>query len=128
MTKTVTEYSKGDNSRQAREELIFAHDLNEVYLLVDFVSGRSDRSLSTLSINDPDDKKTSLTTSEVVRAISSMRYPTPPHEEVANARNAAILLLVKDQLSSVARPARSLTIAYTAMFVDAEAAWRSSWL
>jgi hypothetical protein len=30
-------------------------DLNEVHMLIDFVSGRADRSLTTLSFRDPQD-------------------------------------------------------------------------
>ena len=109
-----------DASRKAREGL-FDQELNEVALLIDFISGRSDRSLSALAIPDPDDRTKTLTFAEVVERVSSMRYPPPPATEVANARNSAILLLAKDQLSYLASPVRGLTIAYTAMFVDAEA-------
>jgi hypothetical protein len=116
-----------EDSRQAREGL-FNQELNEVVLLIDYISGRSDRSLSTLTINDPEDHSKILTVPEVINAISSMRYPTPPGAEVANARNAAILLLAKDQLSYLAAPVRGLTIAYTAMFVDAEAKHRPAFV
>ena len=118
---------QGAASKLARERL-FDQELNEVALLIDFVSGRSDRSLSALTISDPDNNTKALSAAEIVKRIGTMRYPTPPDEEVANARNAAILLLVKDQLSYLAKPVRGSTIAYTAMFVDAEAVYIPAFL
>jgi hypothetical protein len=108
------------------DELIFKQDLNEVHLLIDFVSGRADRSLSTLSMPDPADPTNKMINSgDILMRIAKMRYP--PHElPVINAQNAAILLMAKDRLSAMAAPARGLTIAYTTMFIDAEAG-RSIW-
>src|SRR5690349_9879029 len=78
------------------EELIFKQDLNEVHLLIDFVTGRADRSLSTLSMPDPGNPAKTLTSGEVIKAIAEMRYP-PKGTDAVNARNAAILLVAKDQ-------------------------------
>jgi hypothetical protein len=113
---------RSDRSPEERllDELIFRQDLNEVHLLIDFVSGRADRSLSTLTMPDPDDAKKILTSGEIVEAITTMRYP-PGKSSALNGRNAAILLLAKDRLSALAFPARGLTIAYTAMVIDPEA-------
>jgi hypothetical protein len=60
-----------------------------------------------------------MSSAEVVRRISQMRYP-PDEGPVINAQNAAILLMAKDRLSALASPARGLTIAYTTMFIDSE--------
>ena len=102
------------------EELIFKQDLNEVHLLIDFVSGRADRSLSTLSMRDPGDPAKTMTSGEIIKAIAEMRYP-PKGTDAVNARNAAILLVAKDQLSALATPATGLTIAYTRLFIGEEA-------
>ena len=102
------------------EELIFKQDLNEVHLLIDFVSGRADRSLSTLSMRDPGDPAKTMTSVEIIKAIAEMRYP-PKGTDAVNARNAAILLVAKDQLSALATPATGLTIAYTRLFIGEEA-------
>ena len=61
-----------------------------------------------------------MSSGTIVGAISEMRYP-PGENSAVNARNAAILLMAKDRLSALADPARGLTIAYTTMFVAAEA-------
>ncbi len=102
------------------EELIFKQDLNEVHLLIDFVSGRADRSLGTLSMRDPGDPAKTMTSGEIIKAIAEMRYP-PKGTDAVNARNAAILLVAKDQLSALATPATGLTIAYTRLFIGEEA-------
>src|SRR5215470_11427499 len=60
-----------------------------------------------------------MTSRQIIEKIAEMRYP-PSGTDAANADNAAILLLAKDRLSALASPARGVTIAYTAMFIDAE--------
>jgi hypothetical protein len=101
-------------------ELIFRQDLNEVHLLIDFISSRADRSLAALAMPDPEQPATTLHSADIVKRIMQMRYP-PDDNPVVNSTNAAILLISKDKLSALASPARGLTIAYTTMFVDAEA-------
>jgi hypothetical protein len=108
---------------QMLDELIFKQDLNEVHLLIDFISGRSDRSLSTLAMPNPHKDAEypgdTLSSSDIVTRVAKMRYP-PDDNRVVNSHNAAILLMAKDRLSALASPARGLTIAYTAMFVGSE--------
>jgi hypothetical protein len=108
-----------DRSDQEKliDELYFRRDLNEVHLLIDFISGRPERSLDRLTMPGPGGA--SMTASEIVERIASMRYPPEP-DPVINAKNAAFLLVAKDHLSALASPARGLTIAYTEMFVGAE--------
>ncbi len=118
--RTNLEKPEDGSQEKLLEELIFKQDLNEVHLLIDVVSGRADRSLRTLSMSDPQDRTKILGTGEVIQAIAEMRYP-PDGTKAANARNAAILLVAKDQLSALATPANGLSIAYTRMFIDEEA-------
>ncbi|MGC2412185.1 MAG: hypothetical protein WA459_05760 [Stellaceae bacterium] len=113
------------DDKKLLDELIFKQDLNEVHLLIDFVSGRADRSLSNLSMPEPGESGRTMSSAEVIRRITQMRYP-PDDGPVINAQNAAILLMAKDRLSALASPARGLTIAYTTMFIDAESG-RSIW-
>jgi len=40
------------SNRDLLDRLIFEQDLNEVHLLIDFVSGRADRTLTTLTMPD----------------------------------------------------------------------------
>lgn len=118
------EAKQPSRQEQLIDELIFKQDLNEVHTLIDFVSGRPDRSLRELSIPNPDDPSKVLGSGEIMKAIAEMRYP-PTGTRAANARNAFILLLAREELSRLAAPATSRSIAYTRMFIDAEG---FSWL
>ena len=99
------------------DKLIFKRDLNETYLLLDFLSGRPDKSLQTLTMPDPHDPMRTLKAADVVQEICTFRYPSP-EDDVVRAENACFLLLAKDELSRLAAPARSISIAYTTMFSD----------
>jgi hypothetical protein len=77
-------------ARQGRplDELIFRRDLDEVHILICFLSGRNDRSLQTLSPRDPDDPGKTMTASEIIEPITKMRYP-PDGTSTVNSRNTA---------------------------------------
>src|SRR5260221_3528651 len=97
---------------------VFQRLLDEVYLLMDYVSGRPDKSIVDLQDIQlpgaaPADK---IAADDIITHISQLRFP-PPDSRPINARNAAFLLLVKDKLNRLARPAIGMTIAYTAMVV-----------
>jgi hypothetical protein len=101
---------------QELDRLVFWSDLNEVYLLLDFVSGRPDRNFNALTMVNNNQTWHSW---DVISEVAKIRYPPDPNPET-RAHEAAVLLVAKDQLSRLADPARALTIAYTEMFVDAE--------
>jgi hypothetical protein len=107
------------SNRRQLDKLIFDQNLDEVHLLIDFISGRADRSLAALTILGTDTSITPMNSRQIIEKITEMRYP-PGDSDAINADNAAILLLAKDRLSALAAPARGVTIAYTAMFIDAE--------
>ena len=114
---------------QMIDEVIFKRDLDEVHLLLDFVSGQTDKSLNSLTIADDSDPtgKTRLSTRAIVERITQIRYPPPGGTNAQNAADAAFLLVVKDQLNGMADPARGLTVAYTAMFVGSARRSRFPW-
>src|SRR5437763_17197174 len=78
------------NNDKLINALLFKKDLNEVHLLIDLVSGRADRSLSILSMPDPEHPSITLTSAEILRRITLMRYP-PKDTDTMNAANATIL-------------------------------------
>jgi hypothetical protein len=97
---------------------IFQRDLSKVHLLLDFISGRADKSLADLKdvdICDRDGKSVALTAPCVVEEICKITYP-PLGGTEAKARQAAFLVIVTDRLNHLAYPARDLTIAFTLMF------------
>jgi hypothetical protein len=105
------------------DDLIFQQELNEVYLLLDFISGRPDKHLSDLE-GKMVDRSTSTTMSmtAILERVSLLRYP-PQTAEPKKAQDAAFLLTLKDALNSLAYPARGLTIAYTIMFTEGYDGW-----
>jgi hypothetical protein len=101
------------------DEFVFRRLLDEVYLLMDFVSGRADKSITGLTgIRIPGDAAApdATTTDDIITHISTLRFP-PAETQPLTARNAAFLLMVKDRLNRMANPATGLTIAFTAMVV-----------
>ncbi|CAB3793379.1 hypothetical protein LMG28614_03707 [Paraburkholderia ultramafica] len=103
------------------DELIFSRDLNEVHLLLDYISGRPDVHISEIGdIKFPNRLVAGsiLSAYEVLQRICEMRYPPQPALDItARADNAALLLSVKDKLNAIAYPASGVTIAYTYIFL-----------
>ena len=101
------------------DEFVFRRLLDEVYLLMDFVSGRADKSITGLTgIRIPGDAAAAneAAADDIITHISTLRFP-PAETQPLTARNAAFLLMVKDRLNRLASPASGLTIAFTAMVV-----------
>lgn len=103
------------------DELIFSRDLNEVHLLLDYISGRPDVHISEIAdINFPDrlNPGKCLCATEILRRICEMRYPPQPAVDIeTKADNAVLLLQVKDKLNAMAYPTVGVTIAYTYIFL-----------
>jgi hypothetical protein len=99
------------------QEEMFWRDLNEVHLLMDFISGRNDKSL--LDLKDIPDltpgAKEPLTAREALHRICLIRFP-PVGSPDDKADQAALLLFVKDRLNAMAFPARGLSVAFTSLF------------
>src|SRR5215471_13042777 len=97
------------------EDLVYRQELSEVFLLLDFISGRPDKRLSDLDNkiagwhNGDKDK---LRSAEIIARVSRMPYPAHA-QNGERAKEAAFLLQAKDWLNWLAYPARGLTIAYT---------------
>jgi hypothetical protein len=101
------------------QQEMFWRDLNEVHLLMEFIQGRPDKSLTDLKdIVRPGTSATPptlMTPNEVVHEVSKVRFP-PDGSPEEKARQAELLLMVKDKLNAIASPARGLSVAYTSMF------------
>ena len=114
------------------EEELFLRDLSEVHLLIDFISGRADKSLADLKdvcTRDIEGKPlASIEPQQVIEEVCKISYP-PEGGLAANAQQAAFMLVVKDRLNYLAQPARGLTVAFTSMFagVSLEFPEPSSW-
>ncbi len=112
------------------DELIFRRDINEGFLLIDYISGRSEKSLKDLDTEGlalpgsapPGPGAPPIPPGQIWEAFCRIRYP-PDLEKHVKAENAAFVLQVKDRLNALARPARGITIAYTTIFVGTTG-WR----
>ncbi|KQV87874.1 hypothetical protein ASD15_27890 [Massilia sp. Root351] len=84
-------------------DFIFVRELSEVYLLLDFISGRWDKGL------EPDVQM-------LIEEICEIGWP-PEDGPKTQAHQAAILLNAKDKLNAAAKPANGATIAFTLLVV-----------
>src|SRR5262245_37171637 len=87
------------------QDFIFGRELAEVYLLLDHVSGRSDKNLATAFGTEAEGKAT-------IRDICAIGWPPEPGK-TPRAEDASILLMAKDRLNAAAKPASGATIAFT---------------
>ena len=101
------------------QEFVFSRLLAEIYLLLDFLSGRATRSLDCLAgiqLADAAADAPTATPDAVIAHVCKLRYP-PVDYFAVTASNAAFLLLVKDRLNAATSPANGCTIAFTTMVV-----------
>jgi hypothetical protein len=103
----MSEEAAQERGRERMQDFIFARELAEVYLLLDHLSGRSDKSLAA-AIGDGEDK----TGSDWIEKICKIGWP-PNGTSVEQAAQAATLLLAKDRLNAAAKPANGASIAFT---------------
>jgi hypothetical protein len=105
------------------EKLQFRSDLAEVQLLLDFISGRPDKAFTWKAeavkdlTNSPatvlrDAVANDRITVKELQHIAKIRFP-PNKNVTENAKDAALLTIVRDKLNQLVRPASGLTIAFT---------------
>ena len=106
-----------------RWEKVYFGELDEVYLLLDFIAGRPDRNVSSLEIELSEEvdnnavpgkkilQKVTLGAPEIVKRISKLRFPEG--SAVQRSEDAAFVLIAKDRLSAFAYPATAQSIAFT---------------
>jgi hypothetical protein len=104
-----SEVARVDAGEHKMQDFIFARELSEVYLLLDHVSANANKTLADLDFKlDPNSKVT------WIEQICQIAWP-PQGTEQERAKQAAALILVRDKLNTVARPANGATIAFTVL-------------
>lgn len=98
---------EGQSSGARIHDFIFTRELAEVYLLLDHVSGRSDKTLAAAF--DGKDEKAGA---DSIAKICNIGWP-PPGSPPARGEMAATLLMAKDSLNKAAHPANGASIAFT---------------
>jgi hypothetical protein len=94
------------------QNFIFARELAEVYLLLDHLSGLSDKGLAG-AFGDGGEK--------AIKEICEIAWP-PKGTSAERATQAAALLTARDRLNAAAKPANGRSIAFTLLVVGDEAA------
>jgi hypothetical protein len=92
---------------QRMQDFIFARELAEVYLLLDHLSGRSDKSLTSL-MGDGEEKAGNGWIQKICEIGWEQRGTA-----AEQASQAVTLLLAKDRLNGAAKPANGASIAFT---------------
>jgi len=87
------------------QDFIFQRELAEVYLLLDYLSGRANQSLAKALADETGGKVS-------IEQICNISWP-PVGQPTEQAEQAAILLLAKDKLNMAAQPASGASIAFT---------------
>ena len=110
----------GSAACQRIEDFIFVRELNEVFLLLDHISGRWDKSLYNFHNHDDGEPH--------IDELCEIGL-TPPVSDEQRVAQAVKVLCAKDKLNAAARPATGLTIAFTLLVVgeDNRRDWRN-WL
>ncbi len=98
----------GSAACQRIEDFIFVRELNEVFLLLDHISGRWDKSL--YNFHNHDDGEPHI---DELCAIGL----APPGSDEQRVAQAVKVLCAKNKLNAAARPATGLTIAFTLLVV-----------
>jgi len=93
------------------QSFVFTRELAEVYLLLDHLSGRSDKSLA-IAFGDGAEK----IGEEWIKQICEIAWP-PKGTSTEQAAQAAALLRARDRLNAAAKPANGHSIAFTLLVV-----------
>jgi hypothetical protein len=101
------------------QNFIFARELAEVYLLLDHLSGRSDKGLAG-AFGDGAEKAGE----DRIKEICEIAWP-PRGTSAERATQAATLLTARDRLNAAAKPANGQSIAFTVLVVGEQ---NRSWL
>lgn len=91
--------------------------LDEIELMLDFVAGSPDRTLHDLKFVSHKDPTKIMPVKDVLAELDSIREALKPGRPVLPETDRSFLLLVRDALNTLIRPASGLTVAYTAMVV-----------
>ena len=106
----LLDYSpRPENARLVREEPevehIISHNLNDIYLLLDHLSGRADSSVAGIEVDYEGHKQ------NIVDAVCKIGWLARKGQ--AQWEEAAVLFKARDKLNQRSAPATGLTIAYT---------------
>ena len=91
------------------QDFVLYRELTEIYLLLDNISTNPETTISALALRQ--DKPQGLE-EDWIDQVTGVSWP-PPNSRLEQAKQASLLIRVKDYLNRLAKPASGLTIAFT---------------
>ena len=94
--------------------------LNEIRMLVDYIAANADHTLGEIHLKDPRPPAEEMSIGAILSRLDEIDVELGHSSETAaecsiRPEDTAFLQIIRDTLNGVARPASSLTIAYTAL-------------
>src|SRR5229473_625933 len=94
--------------------------LNEIRMLVDYIAADATQTIREIHIKDPRSPSEEMTIGAILSRLDEINSELEQQAEAAAERaikpeDTAFLQIMRDMLNGIARPASSLTIAYTAL-------------
>ena len=138
-TQALPTTTAADNASKRNRTSLICRDLDDIYLMLDHLSGRADKNVSALTVevdsagDDPAKPPsvptvlpgTSVTRKNLIQSVCAIEGWPPEREAKYTAIAATTLFKARDILNEIAWPASGMTIAYTIMVTDLSNAVRS---
>jgi len=95
--------------------------MQEIRMLIDFIAGNANMSIEKLEVPSPWNPQARLVTVEILNRVSQIERKLDDREQPQpseiSEEEASFLLLVRNALNTIVRPASALTVAYTGLVV-----------
>jgi hypothetical protein len=101
--------------REDPKVFILSRELSEVHLLLDHISANPDTNIAALAKEVPSEDLTG----DWIEEVCKISWP-PTGSNVGQAKQAALLIKVKDYLNRLSKPASGSTIAFTLLVTQEE--------
>ena len=93
--------------------------MQEIWMLLDFIAGNSTMSIKKLEVTDPWDGQKKLATVDILNRLSQIdrKLGEERQNDMSETceQELSFLLLIRNALNTIVRPASALTIAYTGL-------------
>jgi hypothetical protein len=116
----VARYKRATSVKTDQRRAYYWALLNEIRMLVDYIAAHATHTLGEVHVKDPRSPEEAMTIGAVLSRLdeidSEFEHPTETvTERRIKPEDSAFLQIIRDTLNGIARPASSLTIAYTAL-------------
>jgi hypothetical protein len=118
--KSILRYARAATVKNDQRRAYYWALLNEIRMLVDYIAANPTHSLGEIHIKDPRSHTEEISIDVILSRLdeidSELEHPSEMSAEHSiKPEDTAFLQIIRDTLNGIARPASSLTIAYTAL-------------